>query len=81
MRSIAGLYLADHTRTIARVLIIAALAFGSGCAQTDWIGRTLVTVDVTGSWHGRATGVGGGFLIGDFFLELDQQGSTVKGTL
>lgn len=68
-------------RTIIRVLIVAALTFGSGCAKTDWIDRTLVTVDVTGSWYGRTTPVGGGFLIGDFFLELDQRGSTVKGTL
>jgi hypothetical protein len=35
------------------MLTLAALAFGSGCAKTDWIGRTLVTVDVTGSWYGR----------------------------
>jgi hypothetical protein len=38
------------------MLTLAALAFDSGCAKTDWIGRTLVTVDVTGSWYGRASG-------------------------
>jgi len=27
------------------------LALGSGCAKSDWIGRTLVTVDVTGTWR------------------------------
>src|SRR5215510_13089789 len=31
--------------------IVTALVFGS-CAQKDWIDRTLVTVDVTGTWHG-----------------------------
>jgi hypothetical protein len=33
-------------KTIAGVLIAAALAFACGCARTDWIERTLVTVDV-----------------------------------
>jgi hypothetical protein len=66
----------------AAVLIAAALAFGSGCARTDWIDRTLVTVDVTGVWSGKAyiphavTG-----LIVDVRLELEQQGSKVKGSI
>ena len=29
-----------------------ALMLASGCAQKDWIDRTLVTVDVTGVWEG-----------------------------
>lgn len=60
-------------RLVTRVLIVAALAFGSGCAQTDWIDRTLVTVDVTGAWYGTAAG--------DYWFELEQQGSTVKGSI
>ena len=60
-------------RVVTRVLIAAALAFGSGCASTDWIDRTLVTVDVTGTWYGTWTS-GWGLL-----FELQQQGSTVKG--
>ena len=52
-----------------------------GCARKDWIDRTLVTVDVTGSWHGRAAVLGQGHLIGDMFLDLAQQGSMVKGTM
>ena len=60
-------------RTVARVLIARVLAFGSGCAQTDWIDRTLVTVDVTGTW----SGIGGPSR--DLLFELEQQGSTVKG--
>jgi hypothetical protein len=31
------------------MLIGATLAVGSGCARSDWIDRTLVTVDVTGT--------------------------------
>ena len=38
------------------LIIVAALAFGSGCARTDWIERTLVTVDVTGTWYGSVGG-------------------------
>jgi hypothetical protein len=30
-------------------VIAAAVVFASGCAQKDWIDRTLVTVDVTGT--------------------------------
>jgi hypothetical protein len=65
-------------KTVAGVLIVAALAFGSGCARTDWIERTLVTVDVTGTWSGN---VGGAGVSGTLWFELEQQGSTVKGFL
>ena len=41
-------------KIIAALLMAAALAFASGCAKTDWIDRTLVTVDVTGAWYGSA---------------------------
>jgi hypothetical protein len=58
--------------TIAWVVLVALLAFGSGCAKPDWIQQTLVTVDVTGTW--RSTG-------GHFFeLALEQQGPHVKGS-
>ena len=60
---------------VTRILIAAALAFGSGCARSDWIERTLVTVDVTGTWYGRLrAGV-----VSDVWFELEQQGATVKG--
>jgi len=62
-------------RAITRVLIAAALAFGYGCASSDWIDRTLVTVDVTGTWYGTFPGSGSS----DVLFELRQQGSTVKG--
>jgi hypothetical protein len=64
-------------KATAGVLIVAALAFGSGCARTDWIERTLVTVDVTGTWDGN---VGGGPSRGLRF-QLEQEGSTVKGSM
>ena len=50
--------------------------FASGCAQKDWIDRTLVTVDVTGTW--RATNITNGIVVQ---LELEQQGATVKGVM
>ena len=63
-------------RTVTRVLIAAALAFGLGCASTDWIDRTLVTVDVTGVWEGSwSTGQG----TGDVRLTLQQRGPKVTG--
>jgi hypothetical protein len=62
-------------RAVTRVLIAGVLALGYGCASTDWIDRTLVTVDVTGTWVGR---IGGG-ISRDVVLELEQKGSTVKG--
>jgi hypothetical protein len=61
-------------RAVTRVLIASALVFGTGCAQKDWIDRTLVTVDVTGTWEGS---VGGS----SYNFDLKQQGSTVKGLL
>jgi hypothetical protein len=39
---------------IGLVLVIAA-----GCARTDWIEGTLVTVDVTGQWGGKWSNGGG----------------------
>jgi hypothetical protein len=63
--------------TVAGVLLATELVLGGfGCAKTDWIDRTLVTVDVTGTWSvvegavGRMTS-----------FELEQQGSTVKGSI
>ena len=64
----------------AWVVIGVALVLASGCAQKDWIDRTLVTVDVTGTWHGAP----GGPTVGDFgpiFLDLKQEGAMVQGFL
>src|SRR5215475_10895942 len=57
----------------AWVGIAAFLVFVSGCAEKDWIDRTLVTVDVTGTWE--ATAPGGERIQ----FEFEQQGSVVKG--
>ena len=42
----------EKVRTFARMLLVLAIARTIGCAQKDWIDRTLVTVDVTGVWEG-----------------------------
>jgi hypothetical protein len=67
-------------RAVVQVLFVVALVFEAGCARTDWIDRTLVTVDVTGTWEGTVGGVGGtGSSSGLFQFVLEQQGSGVKG--
>ena len=70
----------DDMKAIVGLLVVAALVFGSGCAKQDWIDRTLVTVDVTGTWYGSPPGAGYG-QPGDFLLELKQKGSAVEGFL
>ena len=58
--------------TIARVILVTVLVFGSGCAKPDWIQQTLVTVDVTGTWLDTA---------GKLELNLEQQGAKVTGSM
>jgi hypothetical protein len=53
----------------------------AGCAQKDWIDRTLVTVDVTGVWQGRFTRTGGGSGGGDVVFVLQQRGPKVTGEM
>jgi hypothetical protein len=53
------------------------LALSAGCAQKDWIDRTLVTVDVTGTWYGSTVGGVGR----EIFFELKQEGSRVTGSM
>jgi hypothetical protein len=61
---------------VTRALIALALAFGLGCAPSDWIDRTLVTENMTGTWSGGWTGRSA-----EILFELEQQGSTVKGLM
>jgi hypothetical protein len=61
----------------ARLLIAATLLLVSGCAKTDWIDRTLVTVDVSGTWYGTSPGSP---VSREIRLELEQQGPVVKGS-
>ena len=68
-------------KIIPALLIAAALGVASGCAKTDWIDRTLVTVDVTGTWFGSPGGAPGVYPVPDLLLELEQQGSTVTGSM
>ena len=63
------------TRIIPLGLIVAAIWLGAGCARPDWIQDTLVTVNVTGVWVATAQAAGAATIR----LELEQQGSKVKG--
>ena len=63
-------------QTMVRVLVATTLVLGgSGCAKTDWIDRTLVTVDVTGTWSGTmmAAGSGGAGGVRDVVFELEER--------
>jgi hypothetical protein len=59
------------------ILLIALLIAVSGCTRSDWIDRTLVTVEVTGTWEGSSAQGGSG----EFRLSLEQQGAQVKGSI
>ena len=66
-------------RTIAWILMAAALAIGSGCATSpDWIERTLVTVDVTGTWYGA---IAAGTTTAEILIDLKQEGPKVAGSV
>ena len=68
-------------RTFTGLLLATLLAMTAGCAQKDWIDRTLVTVDVTGAWSGLVGGESVAHAKPALLFELEQQGSTVKGSL
>ena len=57
---------------------LAAVICGSGCARSDWIERTLVTVDVTGTWEGSAPTTAGQSWLR---LILEQHGARVTGSM
>ena len=69
-------------KTLGGLLIATCLALGSGCARPDWIEATLVTVDVSGVWSGKAyiPHAQGGPII-ELWLDIQQQGPKVKGTM
>jgi hypothetical protein len=64
-------HLGDGVKTLAGLLLATLLTMTAGCAQKDWIDRTLVTVDVTGTWRSDL----------GWELNLEQQGSKVNGTI
>jgi len=69
-------------KLIVGLLMVAAVAVNSGCAQKDWIDRTLVTVDVAGTWYGTITTTGGAYAgTQELWLDLEQAGSKVKGAV
>jgi len=61
----------------ALAAIAVAFVFAS-CARQDWIDRTLVTVDVTGTWEGSPGGTGTARPT-TLFFNLRQEGATVQG--
>ena len=61
-------------------VIAAVLVFASGCAQKDWIDRTLVTVDVSGVWTGSLATLDGQPMVSlDIRLDLQQKAAKVTG--
>ncbi len=64
----------------AGLLFAAALLTSSSCARPDWIERTLVTVDVTGTWFGLAE-LSGGTGRASLWLDLQQEGPKVTGSV
>lgn len=65
-------------KTSVRLVLFVALACVLGCARSDWIDRTLVTVDVTGTWEGTAANAQGSSW---FQFTLEQEGSQIKGAV
>jgi hypothetical protein len=64
---------------LGAVLVATLLVLGSGCAKPDWIERTLVTVDVTGTWFGLSE-VTAGTGRASLYLQLKQNGPRVTGS-
>jgi hypothetical protein len=58
--------------------VCLVLLIASGCARSDWIEGTLVTVDVSGRWTGTWTGSG---TAGDFEMTLRQTGPKASGNI
>ena len=66
---------------IAAACALLAVAFAStvGCARKDWIDRTLVTENVSGSWYGAMGGLRMGQGRVDIWLTLKQEGGKITG--
>ena len=61
-----------------RRVLLCVLIFAAGCARSDWIEGTLVTVDVTGQWTGAWSGGGDAH---PFELTLRQTGPKATGAV
>ena len=67
-------------KPIGWILMAATLAIVAACTTSpDWIERTLVTVDVTGTWNG-ASSVRAAAGYPTVWLELQQAGPKAKGS-
>jgi hypothetical protein len=67
---------------LGTALMATMLAAGSGCAKPDWIDRTLVTVDVNGTWHGYTLSrSGGASIVPEMWLDLRQEGPKARGRM
>jgi hypothetical protein len=65
-------HLGEVMKTLAGLLLSTMLAMNAGCARTDWIDRTLVTVDVMGTWQSTTA---------LWELNLVQEGQKVTGDI
>ena len=65
-----------NTRRWLRIWLVLLIA--SGCARSDCIEGTLVTVDVTGRWTGTWSGSG---TAGDLEMTLRQTGAKATGNV
>ena len=66
---------------VVGAMLTAALAIGVGCTTPpDWIERTLVTVDVTGTWYGASSVRIGTAYPALWLVELQQEGPKAKGS-
>ena len=68
-------------KTIVRGMLVTVLAIGFGCTRPDWIERTLVTVDVSGTWYGTGTGTVAGGTAAVVWLDLQQEGGKATGSM
>jgi hypothetical protein len=67
--------------TVVRMITAVALMWGVGCVRSDWIDRTLVTVHVTGTWHGWAIASNQAGANSEIWLVLKQEGPRATGSV
>jgi hypothetical protein len=67
--------------TLRGWLLLLVVLVGLGCARRDWIADTLVTVDVSGTWHGAISAGSPSTTSTPVDLTLAQRGPKVTGML
>jgi hypothetical protein len=69
-------------KTIGTILVAVTMMCASGCTTPpDWIDRTLVTVDVSGTWHGWASVPNVAGNSPEMWLVLKQEGPRATGSV